>query len=150
MELWRYGSKFRTPLHANVSLRYQTFKFKETNVFLAPDTFYSRGKRLRDVNDKNEIKASFPSCGFVPSDRYSDIPVCLIVPDESVCDATGNSRLTLLIEISPVRHAGTRVVLSVVSCSIDQLAHDHLGHAFSASSLSHLARSRRRIESEAG
>lgn len=120
-------------MYANVFVIRQ-FKFKQTNVFLAPDTPFILGKEVNREMLIIKTTLNLPAFLFAALPLSIDIPIplCLIVPDGLMCDVTGNSRLTLLIEISPVRHAGTKG-----SCyrwfhapSIST-RHDHLGHAFS-------------------
>lgn len=139
------GSKFRTPLHANVSLHYQTFKFKMTNVFLAPGTVLFLGKKLKDVNDKDEIKsASFPSFS-VPYDRYSDTPVshCPRWMD-LLCDWQFETNAANRDIACTTR--GDRVIGGFMLHRSARTRHGRLGRAFSASSVRHrLARSCRRV-----
>lgn len=81
---------------------------------------------MRDVNDKNEIKSASFLCGFRSISRYP----CVSLSPMDQC--AGNSRLTLLIEISPVRHAGTeRPCYRWFHAPSISTRHDHLGHTFS-------------------
>ncbi|EGI60981.1 hypothetical protein G5I_10743 [Acromyrmex echinatior] len=116
------------------------------------ELFFHGGKRLRDVNDKNEIKsASFPSCGFVPFDRYSDTPVfhCPRWIGRR-CDWQFKTNAANRDIACTTRGNQGRVIGGFMLHRSARTRHDHLGHAFSASSLSHLVRSRRRIESGGG
>ncbi|KYQ51131.1 hypothetical protein ALC60_09779, partial [Trachymyrmex zeteki] len=103
-----------------------------------------RRKRLRDVNDKNEIKsASFPSCGFVPFDRYPDTPVshCPRWIGRR-CDWQFKTNAANRDIACTTRGNQGRVIGGFMLHRSARTRHDHLGHAFSAFSHSHLVRTR--------
>lgn len=87
------------------------------------------------VNHANEIKVvAISSYGFDPVRSISDSSLSLssLGGDR---DVTSDSRLVPLIEISPVRHAGTRGrLIGGFTPHRSARARHHLGHAFSAPS----------------